>query len=100
MSGGGRASYFPKRPGPFQDLIRQTKEDTEQKRLESDVNEHLQKLLVKLNERDPEKVLKYLNDIVGILGEEQEVERFFFGGSVAKHTFVDGLSDIDALVVL
>ena len=27
-----------------------------------------------------------------------EVERLLFGGSVAKHTFVNGLSDIDALV--
>jgi len=100
MSGGGRASYFPTKPGPLQDLIRQSGEDTEQKRLESSINDYLQNLLVSLNERDSEKVQKYVDDILGVLGEEHEIERFLFGGSVAKHTFVDGLSDIDALVVL
>jgi predicted nucleotidyltransferase len=100
MSGGGRASYFPTKPGPLRDLIRQTAEDTEQKRLESSTNDYLQNLLVSLNQRDSEKVQKYVDDIRAVLGEEHEIEKFLFGGSVAKHTFVDGLSDIDALVVL
>src|SRR2546427_11536330 len=100
MSGGGRASYFPTKPGPLRELIRQTAEDTEQKRLESGVNDYLQNLLVSLNQRDSEKVQTYLDDIRAVLGDEHEIERFLFGGSVAKHTFVDGLSDVDALVIL
>ncbi len=103
MSGGGgrgRASYFPDKPSRLQDLIRQTQEETEQNRLDSNVNDYLQQLLVKLNERNPEKIREYIDDIAGILGEHQEIERFLFGGSVAKHTFVDGLSDVDALVIL
>lgn len=98
--GGGGASYFPSKPSRLQGLIKQAREDTEQQRLESDVNDYLQKLLVNLNERDPEKVKEYIDEISTILGEGQEIERFLFGGSVAKHTFVDGLSDVDALVVL
>ncbi len=103
MSGGGgrgRASYFPDKPSRLQDLIRQTQEETEQKRLDTNVNEYLQQLLVRLNERNPEKIQEYIDEIAGILGEHQEIERFLFGGSVAKHTFVDGLSDVDALVIL
>lgn len=99
MAGGG-TSYFPSKPKRLQDLIRQTQEGTEQKRLESDVNQYLQQLLMKLNDRNLEKVHEYIDEIVRILGEDHEIDKFLFGGSVAKHTFVDGLGDIDALVVL
>jgi hypothetical protein len=98
--GGGGANYFPSRPARLQGLIKKTLEETEQKSLEVDVNDFLQQLLAKMNDRNPEKVQQYINDLAKILGENQEIDRFLFGGSVAKHTFVDGLSDIDALVVL
>jgi predicted nucleotidyltransferase len=100
MSGGGRSGYFPSSPDKLRDLIRRTQEITEQKRLDSNVNEHLQQLLIKLNQRNSEQIKQYLDDIVAVLGENYEVERLLFGGSVAKHTFVDGLSDVDALVIL
>jgi len=102
MAGGGSGgpSYFPSRPVRMRRLLEDTVEDTEQKSLDVDVNEYLNKLLAKLNERNPDRVREYLDEIAGILGEEQEIDRFLFGGSVAKHTFVDGLSDVDALVVL
>ena len=67
--------------------------------MDSDVNRYLQDLLIKLNDRKPEKVQGYIDEIDRVLGEDHEIERFLFGGSVAKHTFVDGLSDVDALVV-
>src|SRR2546429_6812184 len=98
--GGGGPSYFPSKPNQLQNLIRQTQESTEQKRMDSDVNQYLQDLLIKLNNRKTEKVQEYIDGIDRILKEEHEVERLLFGGSVAKHTFVDGLSDVDALVVL
>jgi predicted nucleotidyltransferase len=101
-SSGGRHEpiYFPNKPRQLQDLIRRTQEETGQNRLDSDVNQYLQELLAKLNERNPERVRELLEEIVAILGEHQEIERYYFGGSVAKHTYVDGLSDIDALVIL
>jgi hypothetical protein len=98
--GGGGASFFPSKPNQLQDLIRQTREDTEQKRLESDVNDYLQSLLLRLNNRNSEKVQECIDVILEVLGEGHRIERLLFGGSVAKHTFVDGLSDIDALVIL
>src|SRR5216683_6124994 len=98
--GGGGERYFPSRPDRLQGLIKKTLEETEQKSLEVDVNDYLQQLLAKMNDRNPEKVQQYINELAKILGENQEIDRFLFGGSVAKHTFVDGLSDIDALVIL
>jgi hypothetical protein len=100
MAGGGGASYFPTRPDRLQGLIKKTLEETEQKSLEVDVNEYLQQLLAKMNERDSERTQRYIEEIHGILGQELEIEKFLFGGLVAKHTFVDGLSDVDALVVM
>lgn len=100
MSGGGGGSYFPSSPRRFHDLIKQTKEAAEQNRLNSEVNEYLQLVLAKFNQRNAEKVQEYLGKIEKVLEKEAVIDRFLFGGSVAKHTFVDGLSDIDALVVL
>lgn len=67
----------------------------------SQLNEKLLRLLSEFNNRDSEKVQKRLDEIRGCL--ENTVEgsvNTLFGGSVAKHTYVDGLSDIDALLVL
>jgi hypothetical protein len=98
--GGSSSSYFPSDPTKLQDLIRQTREGTEQLRLDADVNTYLEQLLIRLNERNPEKTQAYLDEVMNVLGDYHEIERLLFGGSVAKHTYVDGLSDIDALVVL
>lgn len=100
MAGGGGANYFPTRPDRLQALVKQTLENAERQQAESDVNAYLQQFVTKLGQRDPEKVNSYLDAIGAILGQGYEIDRFLFGGSVAKHTFVDGLSDVDALVVL
>jgi hypothetical protein len=98
--GGGGSSYFPSNPDKLQNLIRQTREGAERQRLDADVNAYLQRLLMRLNDRNPERTQAYLDEILGVLSGYHEVERLLLGGSVAKHTFVDGLSDVDALVVL
>lgn len=100
MMAGGSSSYFPSRPSELRNLIRQTQEGTQQQKLDSDVNSYLQSLLIRLNEREPEKVQQYIDSLAAALGQRHEVEKLLFGGSVAKHTFVDGLSDVDALVML
>src|SRR5437870_2487595 len=101
MAGGGSGpSYFPSRPARLQRLIKETVQDSQQKSLEVDVNDYLQQLLAKMNDRKPDTVQQYIDEIGKILGENQEIDRLLFGGSVAKHTFVDGLSDVDALVIL
>ena len=61
---------------------------------------YLQQLLTEFNDRDVEKIGTYLSEIEGALSNKADLERLLFGGSVAKHTHVEGLSDIDALVLL
>jgi hypothetical protein len=103
MGGGGGGSdpaFFPSKPSKVQDLIKQTHERVEQERAEADINAYLERLLAKQRERNPEKTREYLDELVGLIHGYQEVDRLLFGGSVAKHTYVDGLSDVDALVVL
>ena len=97
--GGSGASGLPPRPTSSYNAIKQVHE-AEQQRLDSDVNEYLGKLLSKLNMRNAENIQGYLNNIRTALGDNLEIEQFLFGGSVAKHTYVDGLSDIDALAIM
>jgi hypothetical protein len=60
----------------------------------------LRTLLAVLNQRDAKATQTRLDEIAKVLSDAIEFDRLMFGGSVAKHTFVDGLSDVDALVVL
>lgn len=100
MGGGGGGGYFPSNPDRLQRLIQEARGTEAQQKLDSEVNVLLQDSLALFNERDTQKVQNYLDRIGQILGREFELEQFRFGGSVAKHTYVDGLSDIDALVIL
>jgi len=97
--GGGGRRYFPSSASDLEKLIRDSVDGARRQRLESDVNKLLREALASY-ERDPQIVQRYLDDIGGILKDEADMEQFLFGGSVAKHTYVDGLSDIDALVIL
>ncbi len=98
--GGGGVSYFPEPKPDLEKKVRQSKKDADAKRLDSDVSQVLRKILASYENRDTERVQNYLKKVGEILGDEVEFEQFFYGGSVAKHTYVDGLSDIDALVIL
>ena len=98
-SGGGGGGYIPPSSEVLQKKIEKARQE-EQLRLDADVNELLQRQLTIYNDRDIEQTQARLDKIADLLGDEMEVENFLFGGSVAKHTYVDGLSDIDALVVL
>lgn len=98
--GGSGGGYFPSRPEGLHSLIEKARESAEQQRLDTDIHGFLQDLLTSFNERDSEKIQEYLSRIQEILGKTVEVETLLFGGSVAKHTYVDGLSDVDALIIL
>ncbi|MDR2565898.1 MAG: nucleotidyltransferase [Bifidobacteriaceae bacterium] len=66
-----------------------------------DMNAFLDGLLARFNARDTELTNRRLEEIVSALNAAGiESDRLLFGGSVARHTFVDGLSDIDALVIM
>jgi hypothetical protein len=83
------------------ELQREAAEAAEASQLESSVNSLLSEQLGELNARDTDLVRGYLDQIEDALKDRvEEFDRLKFGGSVAKHTHVDGLSDIDSLVVL
>ena len=67
----------------------------------SDVNGALDGLLAEYNNRDTELTRSRLEEIQSAIEDDLDtVADLRFGGSVAKHTYVDGLSDVDALAIL
>jgi hypothetical protein len=96
-SGGGRYSGPPSEP-----ILRKIQRAREQGRLrvEGEVNELLKRLLAHFNDRPTEQIGDRLTELQSCLSEAVEIDRILFGGSVAKHTDVSGLSDVDALVIL
>ena len=97
--GGGGGRYRGPSSQELQKKIEQAQEK-ERQRLDGDVNGLLNKLLAKFNDRNTEATSERLAEIKKILGDTAEIENILLGGSVAKHTDVDGISDVDALVIL
>ncbi|MDE2987115.1 MAG: CBASS oligonucleotide cyclase [Chloroflexota bacterium] len=97
--GGSSGDYLTVRD--TEELTEEAQRAIEQSRLDTDINALLQRHLLAINDRDVEQVRERLQDIEDALGDRvDEMDRLLFGGSVAKHTYVDGFSDIDALVLL
>src|SRR5688572_26714228 len=68
---------------------------------ETEINAYIGQLQAVYNDRDYDAVQKHINEIELALSEDiDDTVSLLFGGSVAKRTYVDGLSDIDALVLL
>jgi hypothetical protein len=100
MGGGGGSSY---RDWDSEQLSRAVREDSEKATADFDMilSEYLAELLGFFNARDVQLVRERLDEATTALQEElQEEFDQLFGGSVAKHTYVDGLSDIDSLLIL
>ncbi len=80
---------------------KEIKEKTRNEQFETEVAEAISDLLVDYNDRDNEAVQAHLEKIKDLLEDEfGGVIDLRFGGSVKKHTYVDGLSDIDVLVLV
>ncbi|MDZ4779878.1 MAG: nucleotidyltransferase [Planctomycetia bacterium] len=99
-SGGGGYRYFPSSPNELRELIEKSQNDAARTASDAAINAYLQSLLAVLNERDAKATREVLDGIGQVLADAVEIDQLLFGGSVAKHTYVDGLSDVDALVVL
>jgi predicted nucleotidyltransferase len=99
--GGSGGSAFPIGPTDIDELRRRANEIADQASFDAEVNEELAKRLAAVNARDVERIRGYLDDALDALKDAiDDVERTLFGGSVSKGTYVEGLSDVDALVVL
>jgi hypothetical protein len=101
MGGSGGGSSY--RDWDSNQLSRAVRENSAKASADFDVTvaEYLNELLGYFNGRDVELVQERLDSATDALVEELEEEiDHLFGGSVAKHTYVDGFSDIDSLLVL
>jgi hypothetical protein len=97
---GGGGGIFTSRSNPER-LRQETADEAQRARFATEVNGYLARVLADVNDRDVAKVADRLNEIrEGLSDQGVELETLLFGGSVAKHTFVDGLSDVDSLVLL
>ena len=97
MGGSGGGSWSPPRSNVF------TLKDIEAKKNEAAYNAEVSSIindtLKNYNERDIEAIKTHIDVLEKALSKEIEgFVAMVFGGSVAKHSYVDGLSDIDLLV--
>jgi hypothetical protein len=101
--GGSGGSIFRSDQSP-QDLAKrivQSQEGATSAEFKNSLTTLHNSLLTQFNDRDHERVQEHLTDLKEHLEEKTEgTIDFLFGGSVAKHTYVDGLSDVDCLLVL
>lgn len=68
---------------------------------ETEINSQLGKLLSQFNSRDSDLVQRRLKEIKDFLAGELECSvDSLFGGSVAKKTYIEGMSDIDSLILI
>lgn len=100
--GGTGGSYFSKQDaeGVIKQM-RKAEEQTYNAEFESKVNGLISEILRDYNDRDTDQTKQHLESIKKAL--EKEIEGtvdLLFAGSVSRHTYVDGLSDIDSLVIL
>lgn len=98
--GGGFFRGTHRSPEQLADQIREMSERNAAE-FESVLAGELAKLLSQYNSRNTAETQQRLSDIRELLSDELE-QTFdtLFGGSVAKHTYVDGISDVDSLLVL
>ena len=63
-------------------------------------NEHCEAFLAQYTRRNTQTVAQRLESLCGFLRQKGNVVQTMFGGSVRKGTYVTGLSDIDALLIV
>lgn len=101
MGGSGGFFHGYTNTNRIKQMVEQAAAKTRSEAVEIEVAERLNELLVEYNDRNAEKIGLYLNKIKELLQEDIEgTLDLRFGGSISKHTYVDGLSDVDCLVHL
>jgi len=100
-SGGGRGYYVPRTEQQTESSIQSARRATDYADYESAVSERLRDLLAEHNDRDVDTISDRLEQVREVLADYLESSVFLrFGGSVSKHTYVDGISDVDCLCFL
>lgn len=101
MGGSGSGFFEHTTPEELSARIRAEEEKTASQEFENTVAEALGELLSDANRRDAKAVRDALEEIKTCLEGDIEGDlEPLLGGSVRKHTYVDGISDVDALMIL
>ncbi len=101
--GGSGGGYFRGGgdPGELARRLRDTEAQTRDEGYETGVNQQLGKFLKDFNARDAAGTREVLDDIKKELGDKiGGTVDLVYGGSVSRHTYLEGLSDTDALVII
>ena len=99
MGGGGGFSGY--RTININTDLSESSAEAQSSRREIEINKFLEGLLNKINSRDTEAIQRHLSEIEKTLEKEiGGLEKILFGGSISKKTFIEGTSDVDALVLL
>jgi hypothetical protein len=99
-SGSGGSEYRVD-PDAAARRLRDAEEASRDAQTDAEVNSLLSRRLLEVNRRNNEEVASRLEEIQAALASQIEgVDRLLFGGSVSKQTYVEGLSDVDSLLVL
>ncbi len=101
--GGSGGGYFSggMTPDEIARRTRELEENTRDETFETEVNSFLASELVEYNDRDVDGTRAVFDVVKKDL--EADIEGtvdLLYGGSISKHTYVDGLSDVDALVLM
>jgi hypothetical protein len=102
MMGGSGGGYFSSSVSP-EELARKTREAeqaAQDAQFETEVQQFFADELAQYNQRDKVGTQQVFDAVKEDLkdGIEGTVE-LLYGGSISKHTYIDGLSDVDALVL-
>ena len=101
MGGGGGSTFYSERPADLGKQIREAELKAAESNFSPKLAERLSGLLARVGDRDQAKTTERLDAIKRHLGNNLQTSiELRFGGSVAKHTYVDGLSDVDMLLVM
>ncbi|NOQ76120.1 MAG: nucleotidyltransferase [Crocinitomix sp.] len=102
--GGSGGGFFYRDEDSTEDIIKKIKKEQEQARgreFENDVNQLINDVLKNANDRNTDVINRHLDTLIQAINKDIDGNvQTIFGGSVSKHTYVDGLSDIDVLVIL
>ena len=101
MGGSSGSTFRSLTPDQLREAVRKAEDKSSVKQFEVKLAGTLTELLGVYNSRDAQAVKERLDAIrLALQGEIEGSFDSLFGGSVAKHTYVDGLSDIDSLILL
>ena len=100
MGGGGGDGSQRYTESNIEETVRKIRDESRDQRFETEVNEYLYNILNELS-RDSRVTKEQLDLILNVLNED-DIGTFEtrFGGSVSKHTYIEGLSDVDVLLLV